>query len=123
MEQFQSNPNIHFKSAVPVSSLPALLAKARYAVNYVPNTYPFNIQPSTKFLEYNAAGCNIISNRYLWVNAFSKNMNAGVYFMDDQFDNLSAKNLEEFCFTTPEMLTYKWETIFEEMQLQKYLLR
>ncbi|MEO5999039.1 MAG: hypothetical protein ABIN89_19855 [Chitinophagaceae bacterium] len=121
MKQFQSNTNIHFKRPVPIPSLRTLLATAHYAINYVPNAYPFNIQPSTKLLEYCAAGCNVISNRYRWVNEFSQNMNAGIYFIDDQFDNLSAKKLEQFNFATPDMLTYKWATVFEEMHLQKYL--
>lgn len=121
IQQFKSNPNIHFEKPVPITSLPELLAKARFAVNYVPDVYPFNIQPSTKLLEYCAAGCHIISNRYHWVNQFAQKTKAGIFFMDDLFENLSATTLETFQFTVPDMSVYEWERIFKEMQIQSYL--
>ncbi len=121
VEKFNSNPNILFEKPVPISFLPALLAKARFAVNYVPDIYPFNIQPSTKLLEYCAAGCQIISNRYKWVTQFNKEKQAGIFFINEKFDNLSAGTLEEFKFTTPDMSEYNWDNIFKEMQLHRFL--
>jgi hypothetical protein len=121
IKQFTANSNIQFKSQVPVDFLPELLSSAHFAVNYVPDVYPFNIQPSTKLLEYCAAGCRIISNRYAWVDAFAAKTKAGIFFIDDNFENLSSKNLEQFDFVAPPMPGYQWKDIFEKMRLQRYL--
>ncbi len=121
VQQFNNYPNIYFKVPVGITSLPELLAKSRYAVNYVPDVYPFNIQPSTKLLEYCAAGCKIISNRYGWVNNLPQPLKNAIFFIDDKFDTVDSKQLKNHHFSYPEMENYKWDTIFREMRIQSYL--
>ena len=41
--------------------------------------------------------------------------------MNDDFDNLSANNLEQFQFTTPDMQEHRWENIFEKMNILRCL--
>ena len=120
-DQFRSNQFIQFRRAVPITDLPLLLAKARFAVNYVPDVYPFNIQPSTKLLEYYAAGCNVISNSYEWVNRFNREKQAGLFFIDDRFEYFNDQALTNFQFTLKDMKEYSWGRIFEEMELMKVL--
>lgn len=121
VKQFNNYPNIYFKAPVEITLLPELLAKSRYAINYVPDVYPFNSQPSTKLLEYCAAGCKIISNRYGWVNKLPQPLKNAIFFIDDKFDTDDSNNLENHDFSCPEMPEYKWEIIFREMRILSYL--
>jgi hypothetical protein len=57
----------------PVSrdQLPEIYKNARFGLNYTPDIYPYNVQTSTKTLEYLASGLGVISNKYKWSEFFS----------------------------------------------------
>ena len=46
-------------------------------LNFTPDIFPFNVQSSTKTIEYSAAGLGVISNRYIWAETFEKSRFSG----------------------------------------------
>lgn len=122
VKQFNACKNIQFHPPVPVTALPALLARARYAINFVPNEYPYNIQPSTKLQEYCAAGCRVMSNSYQWSRQFDTMNKAGIFFMADNFANITNHHLTSVGFTTADMRSFRWDNIFAEMELSHKIL-
>ncbi|WP_419569523.1 glycosyltransferase [Rheinheimera sp.] len=66
IEMFKAYPSIKFVGAVPYEQVPGWLAKARYALNSIPMTAGYEIQASTKMLEYAAAGLPVISMINQW---------------------------------------------------------
>ncbi|EGQ9284141.1 glycosyltransferase family 4 protein, partial [Vibrio vulnificus] len=77
------NYSVDFIGRVDYASIPRYLIRAKYALNYVPDVYPYNIQTSTKFLEYIACGCCVITNKYKWVKEYCSNNNLNVIYLDD----------------------------------------
>lgn len=65
LEKFRNYENVDFVGN-------ELYSKCRAGLNYTPNIYPFNLQTSTKTLEYLASGLTLISNKYEWIDNFSK---------------------------------------------------
>ena len=70
--------NITLLGQVSRDQLPEIYRNSRFGLNYTPNIYPFNIQTSTKTLEYLASGLRVISNRYKWINSFCDQKNINV---------------------------------------------
>lgn len=66
----QQASNITLTGRVGRDQLPQLYQQALYGLNFTPNLYPFNIQTSTKTLEYVSSGLGVLSNRYQWAEKF-----------------------------------------------------
>lgn len=71
-ESFKSHKNIHLVGRVDRHEIAALYKNCRSGLNFTPDIYPFNVQTSTKTLEYIASGLNVITNRYEWIDKFSQ---------------------------------------------------
>nr|WP_313975629.1 glycosyl transferase [uncultured Psychrobacter sp.] len=113
------NINITIFGRAERSELPAIYKNARYGLNYTPDVYPFNIQTSTKTLEYLAAGLHVISNHYKWIDDFSKEINYVPIWLDDCLAN---KTLYQ-CDNLPEMDRYKWSNLLGECRFNDYLIK
>lgn len=115
--QFANIHNIKFMGAVPYSTVPELASKAEYGINMMPDQYPFNIQTSTKLIEYCALGLKVITTNYEWASSFESKTKARFYKIDDSFENLSMSKIEAFDFVTPDVNGYQWNNIFSEIEL------
>ena len=73
---------VEFTGQLPREALPAAFARARFGLNVTPDAYPYNIQTSTKTIEYAAAGLGIISNRYRWIGDFAAERKASILWLD-----------------------------------------
>ena len=76
-----------FTGRIKQEEIPQLATKCVYAINYIPNIYPFNIQTSTKLLEYAAMDLKIITTDYWWVRNFELENNMKFYKIDEDFSN------------------------------------
>lgn len=102
--------NITAFGKVTPSEARRIICQARYGLNYTPDIFPFNIQDSTKIIEYCAAGLGVITNKYKWVNNFEKSREA-------KFLNLDTINSREdilnFNFIVPDVFDLDWDHIIE----------
>jgi len=116
-EKYKNVSNIVFKGKVPYSGVPFLVSQAEYGINMIPNLYPFNIQTSTKLLEYCALGLKIITTNYEWVNSFERKFEGSFFKMDDELNNFNLNNLNKFNFKSPNVESLKWNTLFTNINL------
>jgi hypothetical protein len=91
---FSPNDDITFSGRVKRKYLPELYHSCRVGLNYTPDIYPFNIQTSTKTLEYCAAGLGVISNKYSWVDRFTKSRAAKFLWLDNVFSSSQVRNFD-----------------------------
>lgn len=113
LEEFRGAPGITFTGRVPRADIPGLLVRARCAVNITPDLYPFNLQESTKVLEYCAAGLPVITNFYPWIRDFERDMKGRFLDLGDDFSGLSRPAWESFAFVTPDVSRYRWDSVIE----------
>lgn len=97
--KYKSNKDLIFTGKVPYSEVPKIASKAVYGINYIPNRYPYNIQTSTKLLEYLALGLKVITTDYKWVRQFEKKHGCN-FFKLDPAKNRFEKNLSEHEYRT-----------------------
>ncbi|MEK5770627.1 glycosyltransferase family protein [Acinetobacter variabilis] len=109
--------NITILGRVERKDLPEIYRNARYGLNFTPNIYPYNIQTSTKTLEYLASGLQVISNRYLWAEQFFNNINYKPFWLDQIDSNIYIEN------NIPEMDLFKWDNILNEVDFGNFINR
>ena len=101
--------NIIFKSPVPWEEVAAHLARAAYAINYVPNEEPFNAQTPTKFLEYAAMKIPVISTNYFWISEFQERYSGNYFFLKDDLSNMTWDRIVGFPYEFPNLQNWHWE--------------
>ena len=106
--------NIFFTGRLPYAEVPATVCKARYALNLMPDAYPYNMQTSTKLLEYCALNMPIITTDYIWVSNFEKQRQGRFFRLPAQLDALSRKNLDSFAFVTPSVNDLLWSEVIRK---------
>lgn len=110
--------NITILGRVERRDLPEIYRDCRFGLNFTPDIYPYNIQTSTKTLEYLASGLGVISNKYKWSEQFfSKIQYTPVWLCDT---NLSLENIS-FFETIPSIDSYSWTNILHKCKLESFL--
>ena len=108
--------NIVFAGKLDYAEVPRLASKAVYGINYVPNIYPYNLQTSTKVLEYCAMGLKTITNSYTWINEFENRYNARFYHLGQDM-NFENKKLQNYDFIVPNVEGLNWENVLDNSGL------
>ena len=117
LEKFRNYENVDFVGKVKRDELPELYSKCRAGLNYTPNIYPFNLQTSTKTLEYLASGLTLISNKYEWIDNFSK-----IYDIEYiNTNNLSKMDDLKYIEYKNDFKEFEWNNILQKSNLYKFL--
>lgn len=107
--------NITLLGQVSRDQLPEIYRNARFGLNYTPDIYPFNIQTSTKTIEYLASGLQVISNRYLWAEDFFNTINYKPFWLDQLNSNMVLPN------NIPEMYSFKWSNLLNKIDFNGFI--
>lgn len=111
--------NIIFSGKVPYDEVPGLAMQAEYAVNYIPDKFPFNMQTSTKLLEYVAMGMKIVTTSYSWVNQFEKTRNMKFFHIREDCSDLDMESLRKYPFQLTNIDDLRWESILDNSGLRE----
>lgn len=113
--------NITLMGKITREDLPAFYREARFGLNFTPDIYPYNIQTSTKTLEYLASGLGVISNKYKWSENFFNEIGYQPIWLDS--NNLS----EVLYLDNNEVIipynieSYSWDNVLCESNLEGFL--
>lgn len=115
-QSYSKHKNIRFFGKVNYSNVAEIASQAVYGLNYMPNRYPYNMQTSTKALEYAALNLKIVSTDYPWIREFEKSNNLSIYTMKD--GKLDFNNLKEFNFNSSiKEEDFLWDNIFRKSNI------
>ncbi|WP_150539262.1 glycosyl transferase [Actinobacillus vicugnae] len=112
---------IYMTGKVNRTELPQIYANARFGLNYTPDVYPFNIQTSTKTLEYLASGLRLISNRYHWVEKFCKEIGYQPIWLEEI--NSNQLELAQEKNHPIDMSRFSWKAILDNCNFEKFLTK
>ena len=118
-EIYKDNTNISFLGKIPYEDVPKTLLKARKGVNYMPDVYPYNIQTSTKLIEYLTVGLDIVSTDYQWVQEFSKSESINYGVIDLGGDSIKYKN--NGIQNTFDSKNYLWHSIIDNSGIKNLI--
>lgn len=113
--------NLIFAGKISYQEVPILAGQAEYALNYIPDRYPYNIQTSTKLLEYVAMNLKVVTTSYFWVDDFEKNRAMAFYKISEDFHDLNLEDLKHFSFRNTNIDDLRWEHIFKSSGIRDAL--
>ena len=113
--------NITFTGRVDYTDMAKLMAKARYGLNPIPDVYPYNIQTSTKLIEYCALGLPVISTAYSWSKSFMRERSGNFFFVQHNFEDLTMNRIEDFSFKTPDVSDLEWSHLLNDCKITDLL--
>lgn len=121
--RFGQAHTIHFFGRVERREIPRLLAQCRCAINYIPDIYPYNIQTSTKLLEYLAFGLPVITTDYAWIREFEREMGVRFPRIGERCEGLR-QLMDDF---PPEKVVgdfkqWQWDIVLEKSGFQAFLM-
>lgn len=116
--EYKDNKNLIFTGKVDYLEVPKIASKAIYGINFIPDKYPYNIQTSTKLLEYLALDLKVITTDYHWIRQFEKKHNCSFYKLNTanlEFD-ITKISQHEFKsnFNAKDFL---WDNVIEQSQI------
>ena len=115
--------NIIFTGRVNYTEVPQIASQAEYAINYIPDKYPYNLQTSTKLLEYVAMNLKIVTTNYKWVNEFEKEKGMKFYKISNKFEELCVKNLLNYGFKNNNISNLNWKEVIKNSEIKIILDR
>jgi len=121
--QYKRNSDIIFTGKVPYQEVPKIASRAFYGINYIPDKYPYNIQTSTKLLEYLALGLKVITTDYKWVRNFEKKYNCSFFKIGEKNYKLKSEYLDKHQFSSnfnPEW--FLWDRRIEQSGINEKIL-
>ena len=120
-ESYKKFSNIVFTGKLKYQDVPKIASQAEYAINYIPDKYPYNLQTSTKLLEYIAMNLKVITTDYLWVNEFEKEREMKFYRVLNDLRELDEKNLRNFNFKNTNIKDRLWKNIIDKSKVKKQI--
>jgi glycosyltransferase involved in cell wall biosynthesis len=121
--EYKNHKNLIFTGKVPYSEVPKIAAKAEYGVNFMPDKYPFNIQTSTKLLEYLALGLKVVTTDYMWVRQFEEKHNCSFYKLDYNNLRFDKESIEKFDYIINfDSEEYMWSNIIKKSEIEKKII-
>ncbi|EPF73103.1 glycosyltransferase family protein [Acinetobacter indicus] len=113
--------NITILGRVERKDLPEIYRNSRFGLNFTPDLYPYNIQTSTKTLEYLASGLGVISNKYKWSEQFFNEIDYQPVWLDD-FDFLKTIEMNgRLIVSLPLIHRYAWKNILSDSKFDVFL--
>lgn len=121
--EYKMCANIIFTGKVQHKDVPGLAMQAEYAVNYIPDKFPFNMQTSTKLLEYVAMGMKVVTTSYHWVNQFEKNRNMRFFHIREDCSDLDMESLRKYPFKLTNIDDLRWESVLDNSGLREAIVK
>ncbi len=120
-EMYKNFSNIIFTGKLKYQDVPQIASQAEYAINYIPDRYPYNLQTSTKLLEYVAMNLKVITTDYFWVNDFEKERKMNFYRISNDLKELDKKEIIKFSFINNDIFDLEWKQVIERSNIKHFL--
>lgn len=113
--------NITILGRLERKDLPEIYRNSRFGLNFTPDLYPYNIQTSTKTLEYLASGLGVISNKYKWSEQFFNEIDYQPVWLDD-CDFLKTIEISSGLIAPLSLIhRYAWKNILSDSKFDVFL--
>lgn len=117
--------NITFTGKLKYEDVPECAAQAVYGMNFMPDKYPYNIQTSTKLLEYLSMGLKVITTDYLWVRNFMDENKIQLVTVNHSLDGLDSliKKDKARSIDRAHFEKYKWSHIIQQSGIEEKIIK
>lgn len=117
LSKYARSERIVFHGSVPHGEVKGYIARSKVCVNYIPDKFPFNIQTSTKLIEYAAYGDRFISTDYQWIKDFERQTGFFCYKFKCDMTNFNIEEALSEKFIKGNIEEYNWNKILEKSKI------
>lgn len=111
---------VHSIGQVSLETAYEVMAQSVYGLNYTPDERPFNIQDSTKVIEYLGLGLKVVSNKYQWMSEFEAA--SGARILD--VDSINAReDVERFQYSAGQIERWEWSEVISRSGIVESVVR
>jgi glycosyltransferase involved in cell wall biosynthesis len=109
IKKYQRHPQIRFEGPYSHEKVLSCIPTARYALNWMPDKPPFNVQSSLKFLEYVACGVPVITTDYPWVREFEQQYGGNYFFVSKNMEHFEWEKIKAFPYAFPDLKEWSFD--------------
>jgi glycosyltransferase involved in cell wall biosynthesis len=122
-KKYKNQRHIRFEGPLPVTEVAERIRSSKYAINYIPEIYPYEMQASTKLLEYAACKVPILTTNGSWIRKFERDLGGNYYYFNDKQPYFHPDDLARFNFSFPDLIQLDWELLILESGILQDLYR
>lgn len=116
-------PGIEHVGKLAANEVPAFVSQSRFGLNYCPDIYPYNIQTSTKAIEYLAADIGIVSNRYAWIDAHAERFGYRYLDVDQLRSPDDLVDVPQAVLPEDVARQFEWERLLDDAGFERFIMR
>ncbi|MBL7768274.1 MAG: hypothetical protein JNK20_04845 [Flavipsychrobacter sp.] len=122
-DKYRSASNITFLGPVPQAELGHYFSQARFGIDYRPNIKPYDIQTSSKLLEYLAYELPVICSSTSWLKSFVQNYGGNFFMLDNDLGNFTMDAVEAFEFKGPDLSSWTFSNQMNRSGILPFLYK
>jgi hypothetical protein len=119
--KYRASTNITFIGPVPQTELGHYFAKARFGIDYRPTIKPYDIQTSSKLLEYIAYELPVICSSTKWLRSFQEQFGGRFFMLDENLANFTMEAVEAFEFRKPDLSNWTFSHQMKQSGILPFL--
>lgn len=108
-QKLNTYKNIKFAGPVPYREVYNYIAQSRFAINFMPDIEPYNMQVSSKFIDYIACGIPVVSSEYFWIKSFERKYGGRYFYLEKDLKNFTWENINTFRYDIPVLNGFLWK--------------
>lgn len=121
--QYKYNKDFIFTGKIDYIDVPKIASKGIYGLNFIPDKYPYNLQTSTKLLEYLALGLNIVTTDYRWIREFENKYKCSFYKVNSKNIELDINDIKNYKFKSKVNINeFIWKNVIEKSEIKQKIL-
>lgn len=113
----KASGNVTLTGRLARHEIPEIYRKCYAGLNFTPDIFPFNLQTSTKTLEYLASGLQVVSNDYFWIRKFAKERWLNVVWLN----SCESPDVVRESVSCVDVHDLSWDAILEQANLSNFL--
>ena len=122
-DKYRSARNITFLGPVPQTELGHYFSQARFGIDYRPNIKPYDIQTSSKLLEYLAYELPVICSSTSWLKSFNQKYGGSFFMLDNDLANFTMEAVEAFEFKRPDLSSWTFSNQMNRSGILPFLYK
>ncbi len=122
-DKYSKYENIIFTGKLSHDEVIKVASRCKYGINLIPDKHPYNIQTSTKLLEYLSLGLKIITTDYFWVNSFEKEYGLSFFKLDYNNMCFDKMKVEKYPYRIDvDMNLFLWQKILDDSNIKNIII-
>lgn len=122
-DKYRDASNITFIGPVPQTELGHYFSQTRFGIDYRPTIKPYDLQTSSKLLEYLAYQLPVICSSTSWLKSFKQKYGGNFFMLENDLANFTMEAVEAFEFKSPDLSNWTFSNQINRSGILPFLYK